>query len=112
MKLMSILALMALMTLTVVEPAFAQGSGATSGLYNAIVNFLAGPGGKLLALALGVAGLFLWLVKQETAAGISMILAGILIIFAPRIVGGAADILQAPLESIQGIGSKQLNPDN
>lgn len=108
-KVLTTLAMATVLTLFMMEPTFAAPTAGES-LYSGILEFLKGTPGKVLALILGVAGLWTWLVGQSTAAGISMILAGILILFAPRIVGGAAEMLQSPLETMTTL--KNVTPNN
>lgn len=90
-KYMTLAAMVLLLSVMVVDSSFAATG---QEIITAVTQFLSGTPGKLIALFLGLAGLWTWLVSQNTGLGISLIVAGLVMVFAPGILSsvfGAVD---------------------
>lgn len=73
--------------------AFAAVGDAGGSVLTAIEGAVTGNIGLVIGLVLAILGLWTWIVKQETAAGIVMIIGGVLITVAPGIFDTARDII-------------------
>lgn len=93
------LALTGLM-LTTASPAFAQGIGDAGGKFLTTINHVL-TGNIMLAVGLIVAvlGLWMWLVKQETSAGIMMIIGGVILTAAPAIFNATSTVVNPVVDS-------------
>jgi hypothetical protein len=103
MKLNQLLTATVLMAL-VAAPAFAQYSTAGQSVLDAINGILNSPVMLILGLGLAVIGVWTWLVKQETMAGILMIVGGVVLTGIPAIFRGTTTVVAPVLE---GVGEKQ-----
>ncbi len=90
------LAVCLLMVAAVSMTGFAQESTASSGqaggnLLTTLQTVLTGNIGLFIGLFVVVLGLWTWVINQETGAGITMIIGGVLITLAPGIFNGVRD---------------------
>ena len=97
------MAAVALMALVVVDPVVAQQAGtagatAKSTLENAITGNL----GLILGLGVTIAGLWTWIIGQKTAAGLTMIVGGVLLTLAPGMFNGARKMLGGVVDQFSG----------
>lgn len=87
-----------------VDPTLAQGGnigGAGNNLKTALETAITGNLGLFLGLAIVVLGLWTWIIKQETGAGITMIIGGVVITLAPGLFNGVRTFMS---EAIGGFG--------
>ncbi|MCA3244238.1 MAG: TrbC/VirB2 family protein [Alphaproteobacteria bacterium] len=86
------------------DPALAQSgnvSGAGSNLLNTLQTAITGNLGLFIGLAIVVLGLWTWIIRQETGAGITMIIGGVVITLAPGLFNGVRTFMG---EAISGFG--------
>jgi hypothetical protein len=86
-----------LMVVAVSGLGIAQGSGDADGagtnLRATLESVITGQIGLFIGLAIVVLGLWTWIIKQETGAGITMILGGVLITLAPGMFNGVRQFM-------------------
>lgn len=96
--------------------AFAEGAAASGSgtLYTTARDLVVGNLGLFLGLLLAVWGIWTWVVKQETMAGILMIAGGVLITIAPgvmnfmsSIVNPIVDLGSSSRTDVQGANEKK-----
>lgn len=101
-----------LMAITIVDPSFAQyGNGAnTAGgnLLNTLQGAITGNLGFFIGLAITLLGVWTWIVKQETGAGIVMIVGGVLITLVPGLFNGAREFMGGVVQSFGGSNAVQV----
>ena len=107
MRLHSILSIAALAvaTLLLIEPTFAQvGNAATSGntALKTLEGTITGNIGFLIGLAIAFFGVWTWIVNQNTGAGILMIIGGVLITMVPAIFNGARSFVGGVVGQFSG----------
>lgn len=88
-----------------VDPAMAQSgnvSGAGGNLKGTLETLLTGNIGLFIGLAVVVLGLWTWIIKQETGAGITMIIGGVLITLAPGMFNGVRDFTKEVMVGFGG----------
>ncbi len=99
-------AAMAFMALVVANPAFAQGTGdvgdAGAAASQTLVSVITGNIGLLIGLGITVLGLWTWIIGQKTAAGLTMVVGGVLLTMAPGIFKGARDMAVGVVEGFGG----------
>jgi type IV secretory pathway VirB2 component (pilin) len=104
---------MALMVLA--APAFAQSTGNAgdvgSEFFNSLQDMITGNVGFFLGLAITVLGIWTWVIKQQTGAGVIMIIGGVLITLSPSLFNSAQNFLNDTLETVNG-GGNTLKPGN
>ena len=98
MKLNTVLTQATVMAL-VASPAFAQAESAGTNLLTTLNSLLTGNLMLAIGLAIAVIGLWVWLVKQETMAGIFMIIGGVLLTAAPAIFKGTSTVVTPVVDS-------------
>ncbi|MBI1308527.1 MAG: hypothetical protein GC129_01535 [Proteobacteria bacterium] len=93
-----------LMLAAVVEPSFAAGNAADAGntILGTLQDSITGSIGFFIGLAITILGLWTWIVKQETGAGIVMIIGGVLITLVPGIFNGMHDLASGVLTQFGG----------
>jgi hypothetical protein len=106
------MAAMALMTVVMVEPALAQtassaGATAKSTLENAVTGNL----GLILGLGITIAGLWTWIIGQKTAAGLTMVLGGVLLTLAPGLFNGARKMVGGVVDQFSGSNTETVDAD-
>ncbi len=86
------------------DPALAQNStvaGAGGNLRATLEGLIVGNVGLFIGLGIVVLGLWTWIIKQETGAGITMIIGGVVITLAPGLFNGIREFMG---QAIQGFG--------
>jgi hypothetical protein len=84
--------------------AFADGaSDAGNTVLTTIEQAITGNIGLVIGLVLAILGIWTWVVKQETAAGIMLIIGGVLITVAPGVFNTLGGIV-APIVKVAGGG--------
>lgn len=96
------IAAVAFMAFVVIDPTFAQSGGGGGGGGDAstaggdavatLVGAITGNIGLLIGLAITVAGLWTWIIGQKTAAGLTMVIGGVLLTMAPGLFKGVRDV--------------------
>lgn len=66
-------------------------------MLDTLQGLITGQIGLFIGLAIVVLGLWTWIIKQETGAGITMILGGVLITLAPGIFNGVREFADSAL---------------
>lgn len=87
-----------LMLVTTIDPTFAQASSAGGAMLSTLRDAITGNIGFFIGLAITILGLWTWIVKQETGAGIVMIIGGVLITLVPGIFDGVRGVAQGVVE--------------
>ena len=94
------------MVLAASVPAFAQSGGdaGTAGrnLLDTLQGAITGNLGLFIGLFIVILGLWTWIIKQETGAGITMIIGGVLITLAPGLFNGAREFVGQALNTVSG----------
>ncbi len=93
------------------DPALAQGGNVTNagqGLLNTLQTAITGNIGLFIGLAIVILGLWTWIIKQETGAGITMIIGGVLITLAPGLFNGVRSFVG---NAMQGFGGNVRTVD-
>lgn len=89
-------AAIAFMVVVIANPALAQASGDASqagkAAVDTLVDAITGNIGLLIGLAITVAGLWTWIIGQKTAAGLTMVIGGVLLTMAPGLFKGVRDV--------------------
>ncbi len=91
-----------LMVVAVSSVSFAQAGEAGGNLLDTLTGLVTGNVGLFIGLAIVVLGLWTWIIKQETGAGITMIIGGVLITLAPGIFNGARGFVNNALSTFSG----------
>ncbi|NBV54661.1 MAG: hypothetical protein EBR79_03000 [Proteobacteria bacterium] len=103
-----------LMLVSTVIPAVAQVSNIASSsgrpMLDALQGAITGNIGFFIGLAITILGLWTWIVKQETGAGVVMIIGGVLITLVPGIFNGARELASGIVQQIGGVNSVSVNP--
>lgn len=87
-------AAIALMIVSMNGLTFAADAGsAGANLLGTVTDMLSGSIGTIIGLGLAFLGLWTWIVKQETAAGITMILGGVALTMLPQVFEGAKGVV-------------------
>lgn len=93
----------------VADPALAQGAGTTTTAGGAGSNVLSGIQGAItgniglfIGLALAILGIWTWVVKQETAAGIMLIIGGVLITISPGVFNTIRGVVDGVVQTTSG----------
>lgn len=73
-------------------------------LYETVRDLITGNLGFLIGLLLAVWGIWTWVVKQETMAGILMIVGGVLITISP----GVMNFMSSLVNPVTGLGASSL----
>ena len=110
-------AAVALMAVVVANPVFAQagisggGDAAQAGgaAVNTLVGAITGNIGLLIGLGITVAGLWTWIIGQKTAAGLTMVIGGVLITMAPGMFKGVRDVAVGVVGDFSGDGAYTVN---
>jgi len=102
-SLLAAVAAVAVMTV-MAHPAFAAGSASSAGdnFLTTLQDLITGRLGLFIGLAITVLGLWTWIIKQETGAGITMIVGGVLITVAPGLFNGVHDFVDSAVTGISG----------
>lgn len=93
------------------DASFAQTAGnnnaaqAGSSLLGTLQSAVTGNLGLVVGLALAILGIWTWVVKQETAAGIMLIIGGVLLTVAPGVFNTVADFTKGLVTSASGSGN-------
>lgn len=83
--------------------------GAGAGLLDSIEKAITGNIGLIIGLCLAVLGIWTWVVKQETAAGIMLIVGGILITITPGVFNSVRSFIDPFVKSV-GTTNTQVLP--
>ncbi len=104
-------AAVALMAVMVANPAFAQGNASQAGAAasQTLVGILTGNIGLLIGLGITVMGLWTWIIGQKTAAGLTMVIGGVLLTMAPGIFKGARDMAVGVVDQFGGGSAYQVD---
>ena len=95
-------AAVAMLTL-VAHPAFAsEASSAGTSFLTTLQDLITGKLGLFIGLGITILGLWTWIIKQETGAGIVMIIGGVLITVAPGLFNGVHDFVNSAVTGISG----------
>lgn len=97
-----LLAAGSLMLLAAANPAFAQAAAAGGNLVSTFEDAITGNIGFFIGLAVTLIGLWTWIIKQETGAGIVMIIGGVLITLVPDIFDGMTDVVRGVVTQFSG----------
>lgn len=99
-----------LMVIAVSGVGVAQESTAAAGrgMLNTLEQLITGQLGLFIGLAIVVLGLWTWIIKQETGAGITMIIGGVLITLAPGIFNGARSFAENAINTFSGGNNNQV----
>lgn len=79
----------ALMALLVANPAFAQGEEVGADFFTTLQGMITGNVGFFIGLGITVLGIWTWVIRQQTGAGVVMIIGGVLITLAPGLFNSA-----------------------
>lgn len=95
-----------LMTVVLIDPSLAQDTAATAGgvAKSTLEEAITGNIGFFIGLGVTILGLWTWIIKQETGAGVVMIIGGVLITMAPGIFNGAKSFIGGVVTSFSGTG--------
>lgn len=96
------IAAVAIMTLVLVDPTFAQATEAGGRAKTTLENVLTGNIGLLLGLGITVLGLWTWIIGQKTGPGIVMIIGGVLLTLAPGLFNGTRNMLGNVVQQFGG----------
>jgi len=103
MKKQIVLALCLLaVTVLLANPSFAQSSGAGqagSNFLNTLKGLITGNLGLFLGLAITVFGIWTWVINQNTGAGITMIIGGVLLTVAPGLFSGVQSFVNGAMQT-------------
>ncbi len=101
------------MMAALVDPALAQGDGGRAGetALGTLQNAITGNIGLFIGLGIVILGLWTWIIKQETGAGITMILGGVVITLAPGMFNGARNFLGGAIQQFSGGNVDQVQSD-
>jgi TrbC/VIRB2 pilin len=96
------------------DPASAQGINSQIGnaggnLLSTLQSAITGNIGLFIGLAIVVLGLWTWIIKQETGAGITMIIGGVLITLAPGMFNGVRDFMGNVMQGFGGGSASVVN---
>lgn len=94
-----------LMLVVFSNPALAQAADAGDNMLAALEQSLTGHIGFFIGLGITVLGLWTWIIKQETGAGITMIIGGVLITLVPGIFNGVHDVMEGVVDTFSGDGN-------
>lgn len=89
-------------TLMLGSDAFAQVSDAGSSVLGSLEDAITGNIGLIVGLCLAVLGIWTWVVRQETAAGILLIIGGVLITITPGVFNTIGDMVAPIVETAGG----------
>jgi type IV secretory pathway VirB2 component (pilin) len=81
---------------------FADTTNAGRGLLDSLTQLITGQLGLFIGLFIVILGLWTWIIKQETGAGITMIIGGVLITLAPGIFNGARSFAENAINTFSG----------
>jgi type IV secretory pathway VirB2 component (pilin) len=84
------------------DPALAQAGVAGGNLKTTLEQVITGNIGLFIGLAIVILGLWTWIIKQETGAGITMIIGGVLITLAPGIFNGVREFMGGVVQGFGG----------
>jgi type IV secretory pathway VirB2 component (pilin) len=98
-----------LMLLCLANPAMANAAAAGDNLLETLAQSITGNIGFFIGLAITVLGLWTWIIKQETGAGITMIIGGVLITLVPSIFNGVHEVATGVMETFSSKGNV-VNP--
>lgn len=96
-------AAVAFMALAVANPSFAQeAAGAGQNALETLEAAITGNIGFFIGLGITLLGLWTWIIKQETGAGVVMIIGGVLITMTPGIFNGAKSFIGGVVNQFSG----------
>lgn len=99
-----------LMVTTLGSVGVAQEAAQAGGnLLDTLTGVLTGNIGLFIGLLIVVLGLWTWIIKQETGAGITMIIGGVLITLAPGIFTGVQDFASGVVGEFAGDTSNTID---
>lgn len=93
------------MLVCLANPAMASAANAGSNLLATLTQSITGNIGFFIGLAITVLGLWTWIIKQETGAGITMIIGGVLITLVPGIFSGMHQVVSGVMETFSPNGN-------
>jgi type IV secretory pathway VirB2 component (pilin) len=98
-------AAIALLAILVANPAFAATGGGDasqvgSDFFDSLQGMITGNIGFFIGLLVTVLGIWTWVIKQQTGAGVTMILGGVLITLAPGLFNSARNFAASALETV------------
>jgi type IV secretory pathway VirB2 component (pilin) len=91
------------------EPSLAQASRSGSNALSTLQDIITGNIGLFIGLAIVILGLWTWIIKQETGAGITMILGGVIITLAPGIFNGMRSFIGGAIDQFAVTGTRTVN---
>jgi hypothetical protein len=110
------LAAMLVMLVVVASPAFAvtdsSASDAGGTILTTLEQAITGNIGFVIGLGVTILGLWTWIINQETGAGITMIIGGVLITLVPGIFDGARNMMFGVVTTLSGGSPKSVERDN
>ena len=107
---LSVITCCLLMTILFINASHAQAAGAGENLYNTLRDAIGGNIGFFIGLAVCILGLWTWIIKQETGAGILMIIGGVLITLAPSIFTGTRGFVGGVVEQFASTSGQNYVP--
>ena len=100
------MAAIALMAVLVANPAFAQGGEEVgSSFFESLQGMIVGNIGLFIGLMITVLGIWTWVIKQQTGAGVTMIIGGVLITLAPGLFNSARNLVSGALDTVEADSS-------
>jgi hypothetical protein len=96
------------MLVALMDPSIAQNqtaAAAGANLKGTLEGIITGNIGLFIGLAIVILGLWTWIIKQETGAGITMIIGGVLITLAPGVFNGVRDFMNQAISGFSGSGN-------
>jgi hypothetical protein len=108
--LFSLLAILAMVVVLAVpalakDAAAAGGSTVGQGVLDTFYAVVVGNIGLMLGMALALFGLYEWLVAQNTAVGLGMIVVGVCIAFVPNVFTGFQKLVGSMINTFGGTGA-------
>jgi len=95
------IAAIALLALIIANPAFAtDGTEVGSEFFTSLQDMITGNIGFFLGLLITVLGIWTWVIKQQTGAGVTMIIGGVLITLAPGLFNSARNLAYSALDTV------------
>lgn len=98
-----------MMLVCLANPALADAANAGGNMLTTLEDSITGNIGFFIGLAITVLGLWTWIIKQETGAGIVMIIGGVLITLVPGIFNGMHDVMEGVMDTFSGGNTTTVN---
>lgn len=98
---------MVVMTLAVSQGFAQDGTQVGSDFFNTLQDMITGNFGFFLGLGITVLGIWTWVIKQQTGAGIAMIIGGVLITLSPSLFSSVRNFVGDAVEATGGTQNLQ-----